>query len=406
MDLISGTPFWPLRDGLLATYSPLPGDRTADVAVIGAGITGALAADRLARAGHDVVVLDRREAARGSTAASTALLQYEIDTPLADLAERHGWEEAAAAYQDCRDAVQALRELAGEVGRETDFKDKASLLLASNQDHVPRLRREFEARQRAGFRVHWLEEGDLRERSSLPHPAGLLTSRRDAAQVDAHALAHGLLRRAQAAGAGVHDRTAVTSWRRTGGRIVLHTDREAVVRAKCVVVATGFEAGPFLPRQVMELNSTYAMVTEPLPERPGLPTGEPLIWETRQPYCYMRTTADGRLLAGGYDDPFRDPAERDRRVPEKTRLLERKLRRWFPEIPRIEADWTWAGTFAETKDGLPYIGEHVSRSGFWFALGYGGNGITYSQIAARLLDQRLRGEPDEADERRYRFKRK
>lgn len=406
MDLISGTPFWPLRDGLLATYSPLPGNRAVDVAVIGAGITGALTADRLARAGHEVVVLDRREAARGSTAASTALLQYEIDTSLSDLAARHGWAAAAMAYRDCRDAVHALRELAGEFGGEIDFKDKASLLLASQQGHVRRLRREFEARQRAGFRVHWLEAGDLRERSSLPHPAGILTSRRDAAQVDAHALTHGLLQRAQAAGAGVHDRTAVTHWHRAGGRLVLHTDREAVVRAKCVVVATGFEAGPFLPRQIMELNSTYAMVTEPLPERPGLPKGEPLIWETRRPYCYLRTTADGRLLAGGYDDPYRDPAERDRRVSGKARLLERKLRRWFPNIPRIEADWTWAGTFAETKDGLPYIGEHGSRPGFWFALGYGGNGITYSQIAARLLDQRLRGEPDETGERLYRFKRK
>src|SRR5690606_4700310 len=110
MDLLSGSPFWPVHDGLPVSYPPLDGDRTVDVAIVGAGITGALVADRLARSGRRVIVLDRRETAQGSTAGSTALLQYEIDTPLHQLEERYGADVAAAAYQDCRDAVHALRE--------------------------------------------------------------------------------------------------------------------------------------------------------------------------------------------------------------------------------------------------------------------------------------------------------
>ena len=71
MDLRTGTPYWPLRSGLIGVYPALELDDTCDVAVLGAGITGALVAWRLASAGCDVVVLDRNDVGMGSTAAST-----------------------------------------------------------------------------------------------------------------------------------------------------------------------------------------------------------------------------------------------------------------------------------------------------------------------------------------------
>ena len=73
MDIKSGHPFWPLEHGLIGAFPALLGDLSCDVAVIGAGITGALIARELAASGLDVVVLDRREAGWGSTSASTAV---------------------------------------------------------------------------------------------------------------------------------------------------------------------------------------------------------------------------------------------------------------------------------------------------------------------------------------------
>jgi glycine/D-amino acid oxidase-like deaminating enzyme len=169
------------------------------------------------------------------------------------------------------------------------------------------------------------------------------------------------------------------------------------------VVATGFDIDKFLPERVMDLHSTYALVTEPVASLPGWPAGQPLIWETRQPYIYLRTTAEGRILIGGYDEPFQDPAKRDALLPRKRGLLLRRLRQLFPDLAAVEAAWSWCGTFGETKDGLPYIGRHPSRPRCWFALGYGGNGITYSVLAARLFHQRLRGEPDLEREKLYGF---
>jgi len=86
MDLESGRPCWSVRSGLIHSYPRLQARITADVLVVCAGITGALIADELTRAGTRVVVSDGRDVAGGSTLASTALLQYEMDSSLRESA--------------------------------------------------------------------------------------------------------------------------------------------------------------------------------------------------------------------------------------------------------------------------------------------------------------------------------
>ena len=109
MDLKSGYPFWVVRNGLLHAFPPLQRDLRCDVAVLGGGISGALIADELVAHGHEVVVIDRRDIGWGSTAASTALLQYEIDTPMTELARRYGEADAVLAYRSCAEAIGMLR---------------------------------------------------------------------------------------------------------------------------------------------------------------------------------------------------------------------------------------------------------------------------------------------------------
>ena len=99
MDLRTGCAFWVLKNGLLASYPSLHTDESADVAVLGAGITGALVAYRLTQAGANVVVLDKRDVASGSTAATTGLLQYETDTSLEQLAASIGLEAGVRVYR-------------------------------------------------------------------------------------------------------------------------------------------------------------------------------------------------------------------------------------------------------------------------------------------------------------------
>ena len=158
MDLKSGYPFWLVRDGLLQIYPKLTGDTRCDVVVVGAGITGSLVAHHLVAAGLNTIVIDRRDAGWGSTAASTALLQYELDI-LYDLSEIHGPDRAARAYLACRNAIDKLERLAHEVPGAFGFERKKSLYLASGgRDHEV-LRTEFALRRAIGIEVDWLEAG-------------------------------------------------------------------------------------------------------------------------------------------------------------------------------------------------------------------------------------------------------
>jgi glycine/D-amino acid oxidase-like deaminating enzyme len=70
----------------------------------------------------------------------------------------------------------------------------------------------------------------------------------------------------------------------------------------------------------------------------------------------------------------------------------------------FEVAYRWAGTFGETKDGLPYIGQIRQIPRCYFVLGFGGNGITYSVIAAKIIRDALLNRPN-ADARLFRFDR-
>ncbi|MDB6127661.1 MAG: FAD-dependent oxidoreductase [Verrucomicrobia bacterium] len=401
MRLLSSQPFWPIRDGLPATYPPLERDVRCEVAIIGGGITGALVAWHLAAAGVDAVVLDRREVAHGSTAGSTSLLQYEIDEPLFQLAKAIGEKRAVQSYLRCRDAIDTLGRLVKKLRLDCGFERKPSLLLASRRADLPSLRLEYDARRAAGFDVEWWTRGRLASESSLPQSAAIHST--EAAQVDSYRLAHGLLAAAKKRGARIHDRTAVTRTRFLPRGVELRTSRGFAVRARRLVVASGYEAGSYVPEKVTKLHSTFAIVSEPITKFSGWPANRCLIWETARPYLYARTTEDNRAIIGGYDEPFRDPDARDRMLPAKTAALERRFRQLFPKI-KFELGGAWAGTFAETSHGLPYIGRHAKVPHTWFALGYGGNGITYSVLAAELIRDQMVGRPN-SDEALFGFER-
>ncbi|MBL9187864.1 MAG: FAD-binding oxidoreductase [Opitutaceae bacterium] len=400
MDLISGQPFWPLRNGLIASYPALDSSVECQVAVLGAGITGALVAWHLAEAGVDVVVVDKRDVATGSTAASTCLLQYELDVPLHRLVQRVGEDHAVRAYRACHVALGTLAKIDRRLGGGHGFKRTKSLQGASRAEHVPGLRRELLLRRRHGFAVEWWSRAQLNRLSTLPYPAALHVL--DAAQVDGHRLTHALLRAAAGRGARIYDRTGVTRRTTTRHGITLRTDRGPIIRARRLIVATGYETAPYLADALTQLTSTFALVTEPRDEFSGWP-GNRLIWETARPYVYLRTTDDGRALIGGYDEPGCNPRRREALLPQKTARLVRRFGQLLPEA-ECEVACSWAGTFAETPDGLPYIGAHPRVPHTLFALGYGGNGIVFSLIAAEIIrDLVCEGRSRDAD--LFRFER-
>jgi glycine/D-amino acid oxidase-like deaminating enzyme len=400
MDLKSGTPFWPIKDGLLATYPVLKQDRSCDVVIVGGGISGALAAHHLAEAGVDTLVLEKRDIGYGSTSASTSLLQYEIDTHLHELIDMIGERDAVRSYQVCLEALDKAERLIAGISDDCGFERKTSLYIASRKRDVQSLKQEFETRRRFGFRLDLLGQTDIESRFSFSAPAALLSY--DAAQLDAYRLTHRLFQKALSLGARIFDRTEMVRYEQCDAGVILTTDRGCRIRARKLVFATGYESQNYLKRRAGKLKNTYALVSEPLEQFAGW-HDQCLIWETARPYFYLRTTSDGRAIIGGQDDSFHSPLKRDRSVDRKSDKLAERFRTMFPAID-LEVAYAWAGTFGETKDGLAYIGATEEVPNAYFILGYGGNGVTYSIVAAEIIRDLVLGRPN-PDATLFRFDR-
>ena len=81
---------------------------------------------------------------------------------------------------------------------------------------------------------------------------------------------------------------------------------------------------------------------------------------------------------------FLSPNKSDHLLAAKAKKLQHRFTDMFPQLD-LEISYAWAGTFGETKDGLAYIGQTPEFPHAYFALGYGGNGITFSVIAAKII---------------------
>ncbi|OQP56934.1 hypothetical protein A3860_10180 [Niastella vici] len=390
MDLRSDYPFWLLDRGIIHSYPSLLQDVRADVAIMGAGISGALAAWYLCQAGFKTEIVDKRHVGMGSTAASTALLQYEIDTPLAELINKRGESDAVRSYLLCLKAIYDLETICGQ-WPEVAFTKRPSMQYASHRKDVPLLKREYELRKQYGIAVQWLPETGIREKFGFNKEAAILS--RDAAEVKAYSLTHALLHRCQGLGLEVYDHTAVTTFHENKRGVELVTEEGKRIKARKLVIACGYESAQYIPQKIQTLQSTYAIISEPCPTDHHWHQNA-LIWETAQPYLYLRTTADNRILVGGKDDDFADARRRDKALPAKAKALEQAFKKLFPAI-HFRTDFKWAGTFGSTRDGLPYIGSLPGKPHTYFALGLGGNGITFSVLAAQIITSLALGLPDD-----------
>ncbi len=387
MDLTSGSPFWLTQHGLPPRYPSLDHDLTCDVAVLGAGVSGALVSDALAGAGLRVVVLDKHYPGTGATAASTALLQFELDVMLRDLRLRYSdAARADAAWRAVYGAFRHVQSLATELGAATvGYQPTTSLYLATSKGEVPELALEAEARQQLHLPSEFLTGAEVEVRYGIKRPGAILSH--EAGQLDALKLTLALHQRAARRGARLFERSEVVAYAADATGVTLTTAHNFRVRARHVVVCTGYETPEWVGDIKVDLRSSFALVTEPLTPADRWPT-DCHIWETARPYVYARTLPDGRVMAGGADLPFDSALARETLLRRRTHQIEAKLRELLPRLP-LRVDFRWAGTFAETADGLPYVSQHRRFPHAWFALGFGGNGIVFATLAADLITAAL-----------------
>ena len=388
LDLRTGRPVWFAYRAPRVPAGPLTRDARCDVLVVGMGISGALVADTLAEAGLSVIAIDRRGPMKGSTPATTALVQYELDQPLTRLARQVGSGRAAEAWRRSRLGVANLAGRVRALGIDCRLGEHPSLYLAGDDLGADALAAEAQARRAAGLAAQFLDRRALREGYGIGREAAIRSPGN--LTLDPRRLTAATLLRAAGNGAKLHAPAEAIRLVHSASEVTVETRDGPTVRAGHVVLATGYELMEAVPNVPHSIVSTWAIATRP--RQPGW-AEDALIWEASDPYLYLRRTRDGRIICGGEDEPFSDEAARDALIGEKSALIARKLERLLPAVDPTP-DYAWTGSFGTTSTGMPFIGRIPRRPRLFAVLGYGGNGITFSQIASEIVGNLIRGHDD------------
>lgn len=249
------------------------------------------------------------------------------------------------------------------------------------------LKAEAELRERSGLPSRFIDGQELRDTYGFDRSGAIVS--RDSGEVNPVRLAKALLARARKNGAVLVSPVEVTVCESGPDRVGLLTTDGRAFEARHAIFATGYETLKQIPRSSYKVILTWALATKPVVAEEIWPARR-IVWEASDPYLYLRTTPDNRIIAGGEDEDFADEEARDRLIAAKSKTILRKLRKLLPGR-KLEIAHQWAGNFAGTDDGLPIIAEPEGLNRCLAVLGAGGNGITYSVIAADIAAAWVRG---------------
>ena len=397
-DLRAGNSVWHRSSGTLLKVRTLQSSIKVDIAIVGAGISGAFMAHALAPRYDRVVIVDRRAPIQGATSASTAMLQFEIDQPLTKLAKKIGLPKAVNAWQGSFKATQDLVNLVRREGIRCGLERRESLYVTGNNLGPRALQLESRARNRAGIPGDFLDKSALRELFGIDRAGAILCPK--AAIANPVQLAAGLLRRAVEHGAEIYSPVNIQGVLATPHGVVLDTGRH-FIEAKQVIFCTGYEVLQGLPTKGTKITSSWAIASKTRTHYPPW-LDKVVVWEAATPYLYLRTTPNGRVIAGGEDEDIDLPSYRIRSLERKSARLAAKVGELIPGLT-LSPSHKWTGAFGESLDGLPVIDAVPDMAGCFVVMGFGGNGTIYSMIASQIMPFLLHGRANR-DTALYRFR--
>lgn len=363
------------------SFSPIHQDLTVDVVVVGGGIPGVTAAYLFKREGYKVCLLDRGAMGGCDTSRTTAHLTMVTDLRLKELVSGWGSNRAAAVWQGGEVAMALIERNIRTEGISCEFKHVPGYLMASSASDPEAERAELlEEAQLArdlGFAAELIEQVPILGRPGVRfanqakfHPVKYLT---------------GLLQAIPGEGSVVAGHSEVAEICADPMAVVAGNHR---IRCQYIVIATHTPLtghtniiSSTLFQSKLFLYNTYAVGAR-------LPAGtasEGCFWDTETPYHYLRIDRKGdfdyAILGGG--DHKTGQLEQTGDVYQE---LKETLRHW---LPSARVDHRWSGQVIETPDGLPYMGESAPRQ--FIATGFGGNGMTFGTLAARMAVDAFHG---------------
>jgi len=364
-------------------YPVCRGDLTADVVVIGGGLTGAMAACVLARGGLDVVVVESDRVASAHTASGSGVVAPQPATSFAATSAAHGLRDARTAWKETRTAAMEFASALKRLKIRCDAMPAPLVVNAPNRDVATALRKEQAARKAGGIETAWQTPAALGGIVGTDTAGGIKLN--ESIVIDPVRAALGFLRAAEQAGARIFEKSLVkrTRFTRSSSTVVL---TDAVIHTRGIYVATG-RPGPLfadLRRHVREFEA-YSVVTEPLTGPMRRETGRrtTLLTEAPETSHWLRWLKDDRAMFVGAPGPVVSARLQNKVLVQRTGQLMYELSLRYPVISGLPAKWSWSVPIVTTTDGLPWIGNHRNHPFHFFAIALGWHGEALAWFAAK-----------------------
>jgi glycine/D-amino acid oxidase-like deaminating enzyme len=395
-----GVSFWYASTALPSLRAPLPGDREADVCIVGGGFTGLWTAYYLKRRRPEleIVVLEREFAGFGASGRNGGWISARFSASRAAMARTHGRTAVLDVHRVMRETIDEVITVTRAEGIEADIVKSGILHIARNAAQAARLAADTAEDREWGFAAGDLIELDRDQLDARLRVARAITATwtPHGARVQPAKLVQGLAAAVERSGVTIYEGTAVSEIEPGRAR-----SDHGTVRARYVLSCLeGFTASLRHQRRTwLPLNSAI-VATTPLPpevwEAIGW-SGEELLGDTAHAYMYAQRTADGRIAMGGRGVPYRFASrtdDRGRTQPQTVRQLIAALREFFPATAEVPLEHAWCGVLGVPRDWSPTI--RLDRTtGLGTAGGYVGDGVSTTNVAGRTLCDLVLGEPSE-----------